>query len=346
MKREEFGKKIGAGVILLLFTSTIGTIAFEPRQHTPQMLGILEYEPKSHDFGNMVAGESNRTNFDIWTSGGCCELIFNLTWNCSWVYVFPINGVTNGEHIPITVTVDTSGLDVGIYTCEIYIATNGGGDGIFTIRLNITSANHPLLVFSPQTYNFGYVPQNVTQSTTFDIWNGGNATLNYTLSLTKDWVTVTPKKGSSIGEHDPITVTINTHGLQNGVTYQCDIDIISNGGNDVFPITVTIGTIPSFEITQIKGGLFHTKAIIKNNGTADANDLKWKITLSGNGLIILGKESTGTISTLPVGNDETIASDVILGLGSVFITVTIYYNQALPVMHRTSAKLFLLYVKV
>jgi len=346
MYRKKNGTMFGAVVILLLLISTIGSIGMEPAKNDPQTLGILEFDPKSHDFGNMTAGECNRTVFEIWTSGGCCELIFNLAWNCSWVTVFPISGVTNGEHIPITVTVNTTSLDIGDHVCDIQITTNGGGSGVFNVTLDIVSATHPLLVYSPRTYNFGVIPENVIKSTAFEIWNGGNGSLNYTLSPTKNWIAVVPLVGSSIGEHDIISVTINTQGLQNNTTYQCDIHIDSNGGCDVFSVTVTVGTIPSFEITTIKGGLFHTKAIIRNNGTANAVSVYWKISISGNGLILLGKETSGTISSLQSGQEETITSDTIIGLGSVIISTMVYSTEVMPVTEKTTAKLLLFYIKI
>lgn len=345
MKQTRNAKYIGAGIFLLLIGSTVGSIAVTIDDDLP-MFGILEYDPKSHDFGNMFAGESNHTVFDIWTSGGCCELIFNLTWECTWVTVFPISGVTNGEHIPITVTVNTTGLDLGCYACDILITTNGGGDGIFNVTLNVVSTEHPLLVYHPQEFNFGVIPENVTKTTTFDIWNGGNDTLNYTLSLAKTWITVNPTSGSSLGEHDTITVTIDTTGLQNNTTYQCDIHIDSNGGCGIFLVTVTVGTIPAFEITSIKGGLFRTKAMIKNNGTAEAHDVTWKISLSGNGLILLGKQTTGSVLSLAIGDEITISSDMILGFGSVVMTVSVYNAEVVPVVEKTSAKLFLFFIKI
>jgi hypothetical protein len=346
MRREEKRKIIGAGIILLLLGSMIGTINIIAQKNNPQTFGILEYEPKFHDFGNMTEGETNMTEFEIWTSGGCCELIFNLAWTCPWVNVFPINGVTNGEHIPITVTVDTTGLDIGFYACDIQITTNGGGSGVFNVTLNVVSATHPLLAFSPQAYHFGFIPENVTTSTTFEIWNGGNDTLNYTLLPATNWITVVPMSGSSIGEHDTITVTINTQGLQNQTTYQSEVHIDSNGGCDVFVVTVVVGTKPAFEITGIKGGLFRTTAMVTNNGTADANNVNWRISFSGNGLILLGKESTGSISTLAVGEEKTISSDMIVGLGAVIMTVTIYNDETMPVAERISAKLFLFVIKI
>lgn len=337
-------KIIGLGVLFLLLASSVGSIGAISEKNSFQPLGILEYEPKSHDFGNMRQGEVNSTVFDIWTSGGCCELIFNLTWNCSWVTVFPTTGVSNGEHVPITVTVDTHGLDNGFHGCDILITTNGGGDGIFNVTLNVIMGTHPTLAFTPQAYNFGMIPEDTVQSVSFDIWNSGNGTLNYTLLSMKNWLSVHPISGSSLGEHDPITVTIDTQGLYNGTTYACDIQIESNGGDGVFVVTVTVGTIPKFEITAVKGGLFKIQTALKNNGTADALGVDWKITVTGPGLIVFGKQTNGTIDLLPIGEEQTISTGMIFGLGDVIVTIVIQNAEAIPIVKRMTVKLFLFFI--
>jgi len=326
--------------------STVGAIGNTTWKHTPQPLGILEYEPKSHDFGKMYQGVVDSTVFEIWTSGGCCELIYNLTWDCSWVTVFPTSGTSNGEHDPITVTVDTSGLDNGFHYCDIMITTNGGGDGIFNVTLEVIHALHPLLAFTPQTHDFGMIPQNTIETTTFDIWNSGNGTLNYTLSSTKNWVSVTPLSGSSIGEHDPITVSINTNGLQNHTTYLCDVQITSNGGNDIFTLTVIVGTMPTFEVKSITAGLLRIKTTITNTGTGDAVGVDWKIVLYGNGLVLRGKQTTGTITSLPVGAEQTIATGAIFGFGDVVVLITFQTDGAVPLVKIFKAKLLFFYIQI
>jgi len=50
---------------------------------------------------------------------------------------------------------------------------------------------------------------------------------------------VTPRDGTSTGEHDTITVDIDTTGLSTG-QHSCDIHIDSNGGSGVFTVSVNI----------------------------------------------------------------------------------------------------------
>ncbi len=340
------GKIIGAGMLSLLLISTVGSIGVPPKNDEPQPLGILEYEPRSHDFGEMFEGETNTTIFEIWTSGGCCELSFNLTWDCPWIDAFPTSGVSNGEHVPITVTIDTTGMDHGVYNCTIVITTNVSMTGYYNITVNIISHTYPALAFYPQSHYFGILLEGVTEETTFDIWNSGTGTVTYSLTSEEDWVMVSPVNGSSSGEHDLITVIIDTTGLPLGSSQECYVTIESNAGTKVFTVWVSIGTTPKIEIVNITGGLFRIDTVITNTGTADATGIEWKVTLSGNGLILLGKETAGKLPTVPIGEKRTISSGLILGYGDVEITVSLQNAEAVPIIEKTTAKLYLFYIKM
>jgi len=95
------------------------------------------------------------------------------------------------------------------------------------------------LSYSPMSHNFGIVVENQIYQTTFDILNSGAQTLTWSLSDTEIWLTYNPTSGSSTGETDTITVSIDTTGLSPG-SYNGDISISSNGGSGVFTVTFTV----------------------------------------------------------------------------------------------------------
>ena len=87
------------------------------------------------------------------------------------------------------------------------------------------------------------------------------------------------------------------------------------------PKTIHIVDTAILEIGNITGGLFKVSTVIKNTGGVAATSIEWDITLAG-GLIILGKETSGSILSLPAGEEKTIISDLILGFGKTLITAT------------------------
>lgn len=133
----------GLIVIVLIFTGIIisnvqTTITAEDNQNNPCDNGTfadLSYFPYSHNFTDKYEGIVDNTTFEIWNSG-CCGLTYMLIEECDWVSVSPDYGHSYGEHDIITVTINTTGLEIGFYTCKILIDTNDI-DGIFTVYVKI-----------------------------------------------------------------------------------------------------------------------------------------------------------------------------------------------------------------
>jgi len=80
--------------------------------------------------------------------------------------------------------------------------------------------------------------------------------------------------------------------------------------------------LPVVDIGMIKGGLFKITAPIKNTAIVEAEDITWKISLDG-GVILLGKESTGTIDTILPGEETSVSSNLIFGFGPTRVVMTI-----------------------
>jgi C1A family cysteine protease/phage anti-repressor protein len=98
----------------------------------------------------------------------------------------------------------------------------------------------PILAYEPSFIMFGSMDEGETNSTVFEIWNAGEYMLNYSLSESVDWLSVSPISGNSTGEHNTISVTINTTGLNNG-SYSEPISIDSNGGSGSFMVSFYLG---------------------------------------------------------------------------------------------------------
>ncbi len=94
---------------------------------------ILSYEPGYFDF-NLLQNETAESTFEIWNSGNGI-LYYNLTETCAWLSLNLTGGSSSGEHDYIKITVNTAGLSIDSYTCNISINSNGGSG---TIRINLT----------------------------------------------------------------------------------------------------------------------------------------------------------------------------------------------------------------
>ncbi|MEM0466560.1 MAG: PQQ-binding-like beta-propeller repeat protein [Candidatus Thermoplasmatota archaeon] len=108
------------------------------------------------------------------------------------------------------------------------------------------------------------------------------------------------------------------------------------------PIQIQRMPIPELQINSIKGGI-GVSAVLKNNGDGDATNINYKINLSG-GVIILGKETTGTIDLLKPGDQVTIKSGLILGFGKTTITVTASCSEGMNAEATAKGTVVLIFV--
>ena len=86
-------------------------------------------------------------------------------------------------------------------------------------------------------------------------------------------------------------------------------------------LSITIIVKPSIEIESIRGGI-GIKATVKNNVTQPLTNILWAISVSG-GLILKTTGMSGMIPSLAAGNQTTIKTGLILGIGRITISVTV-----------------------
>ena len=109
-------------------------------------------------------------------------------------------------------------------------------------------------------------------------------------------------------------------------TYTVSLKVSGLGASDTERKEDYIMVLPpgAFNVTigTITGGLLRVKAEVLNTGSLDITDMNWSIVLSG-GLVILGRNTTGTTSSLPIGESAAIESRALFGFGKVSITVRV-----------------------
>lgn len=208
----------------------------------------LSISDDSHNFGDLIQGDTQSISFNVWNSGsGIMEYILESP-NPSCIKVKTddmlffknisyVTGISTGEYDQVIIQVDTSTLSSGDYHYIIPVISDHETID-FHVFFHVLSTE-PVLSFSPASFDFGSMNEGQTDSTSFDIWNSGSQSLDYTLNESCNWVTLSTYSGSSSGEYDMIAVDIDTTGLSPG-SYHCDIDISSNGGDDVFGVDVAV----------------------------------------------------------------------------------------------------------
>ena len=93
------------------------------------------------------------------------------------------------------------------------IASNSGG----TVQGTEKEFQSPTVSLDPDFLDFGEMLKEQTKTLAFEIWNSGEGALYYSFSTDTDWITdINPASGVSYGEHDEISITIDTTGLTLG----------------------------------------------------------------------------------------------------------------------------------
>jgi hypothetical protein len=200
----------------------------------------LKFSPRAHLFDDVTAGSEVSTSFVIWNwLTGTLE--YSIFEDCDWLEIDTVNGSSSGEFDTVNVFVDTSGLSVGMHSCDIVISSNGvNGDSVFSVTVQVVDGGiNPVLSVTPQDYDFGVLAEGELASTSFEISNTGSDVLDYTISEGCSWLDVSPLSGSCTDESDIINIEVDTVGLSSG-DYSCDVQIDSNGGSAVFTVIVEV----------------------------------------------------------------------------------------------------------
>jgi len=118
------------------------------------------------------------------------------------------------------------------------------------------SGAKPTIAFSPSSFTFTAVQGGSNPATqTLEIWNSGvsGTTLNWSVSDNATWLTLSPTSGSSTGEHDNITLSVNISGMSAG-SHSATITISDpNATNSPRTASVSLTiTAPNLKISDIE----------------------------------------------------------------------------------------------
>ncbi len=190
----------------------------------------------------------------------------------SWLTVTPISGAASSvASVPLSVSVNPSGLSTGPHTATITVTPNGGTAQAVNVTF-VVSVN-PFLTASSTTLSFnaqfgGSAPaaQGIVVGST-----GGALTYSASASSDKNWLNISPNAGVTGTPTGTVSVTINQGVLSTlGVgTYNGSIVISPTNGDQYnlqIPVTLTIGT--SSQISAAPQALFFSYQIGQSSPAA------------------------------------------------------------------------------
>ena len=280
--------------------------------HTAQPAQLL-VSPTNLNFGQTVSNLNITVN-----NGGDEELSWQITSDQSWLTIFPTTGTTTTEEDQITVSVNRTGLEVGNYTGNLSVTSNGGDFNV-PVQMEVTPV---ILIIDPNSLDFGSVETDLS----FTISNTGNGELNWFLTPNQSWLTANPTSGSLTNNSEDVNVTVNRSGLSPD-TYNGSISITSNGGNQDVNITMIVpeGPAPLLEVnpSSLEFGttIDQSSFEIQNAGEATLN---WNISDNQNWISVYptnGSTNPSGFMTVNVSVDRTG-----LSFGSFSGTVSVTSN--------------------
>ncbi|NQU85626.1 MAG: hypothetical protein HQ541_07685, partial [Mariniphaga sp.] len=160
----------------------------------------------------------------------------------------------------------TSSLSAGSYTGYLKITSNGGGATHPAAMVNIVS---PDLCLSEATKDFGEISQGSIpdpNTFTFSIENCGKGILSGNITISEEWLSVSPNSFSlNESQNKTFTVTATTNGLLPG-DFTSNITVTSNGGNSSWQIAKikVLSYKPVFTFVD-NSKLFGAPTIFKNS---------------------------------------------------------------------------------
>ncbi len=213
-----------------------------------------------------------------------------------WLSVSPGSGsVAASGNTTLTISVDNTGLTPGTYTGSIAISDSSATNSPQTINVTHVVTAAPRIAVDQASMSFSSARLTVCNGVTgganpanqtLALSNTGSATLNYAISSSASWLSVSPVSGSvATSGSTNLTVSIDLTGLTAG-TYNGAITITdANASNSPQTVSVTLtvtAAAPRLCVTTATGGLTLALGNISKNTTVTGDIF---ITNAGDGTL-------------------------------------------------------------
>jgi len=167
------------------------------------------------DKSSMNFNNDNPQYFRIRNSGQGI-MNYNMNANKAWIIISPKEGESGGEWDSIKVSLNSSNLSFGVHTGTITIKSPEASNSPRTISVKL-SKQKPRIQLDRTSMSFHAIAKSGNpEAQSFKIRNSRSGSLNYSIQTNQGWLKTTPGNGTSTGEWDTITVSINTGSLPVG----------------------------------------------------------------------------------------------------------------------------------
>lgn len=160
-------------------------------------------------------GNPPEDGVQIWNTG-IGTLNWVITKNCQWLQVNPQAGNSTNEPSRVALTVETVGLQWGTYNCQLTVADPCALNSPRMVDIILDLVGPEIQASAAQVDFSACQGGAVPSEQTLVIRNAGGGLLSWQISTDCDWLGVNPAAGTSTGESNEITLTVDTAGLHWG----------------------------------------------------------------------------------------------------------------------------------
>jgi len=151
-------------------------------------------------------------------------LNWEVTADCNWINAEPNSGSSMGEANEVMLTVDISGLAPGSHNCDLMISDQNAYNSPQIVRIHLGIYGSEIELSADQ-FIFAVHESDVNpDEQKLTIRNSAGGILNWSITSDCDWLQVEPITGSSMGEPNEVTLSVDISGIGFGI-YDCNVAI-------------------------------------------------------------------------------------------------------------------------
>ena len=218
-----------------VYSSTL-TVSDPNAMNTPQIVQVnLEvFGPEISVWPDVINFQTGKENphpagalLNISNSGyATLEWEINIPGSCGWLSAYPMTGTSTGEPNQVVLSVDSSGMDYGSYSCELTVSDLNATNNPQIVEVNLDILR-PVIELSENNIEFSAQKGGLSPADhILLISNIGYDTLNWQITTGDDceWLSVYPMMGQCSDEPNEVTLTVDANGLDNAF-YNCQLTV-------------------------------------------------------------------------------------------------------------------------